>query len=330
MAVVTFPIRVQTSATGIRPMDPLHDLPAVVTLIEMGFRREMDPQGRKMLTQLRRTAYSSPVERLISGAPSGPPGLVWVEDERVVGNLSLRRAAISGSQGYLIGNVVVHPDYRGQGIGRALLEAAIKTVRRRKGRWIGLEVNSGNVTACRLYEQLGFREVGRTEHLLRPADLPWPAVPTPQVTWRKSSPQDGALWVTLSAAIHRQLQARVLEVQRGRYIFGGWERQLTLWLSRQRESAWLQDMETPQLAVRVQTDRRYRFHLWEILVHPLAGGRGSGEAVARALAATRRVPSWPVISMIAATQSALFAVLQELGFRRHRTLLQMILTPGKF
>ena len=330
MAAVTFPIRVQPLAKGIRPMDPSHDLPAVVTLIEMGFRREMDPQGRKMLARLRRTAHSSPVERLISGAPSGPPGLVWVEDKRVVGNLSLRRAAGSSSQGYLIGNVVVHPDYRGRGIGRALLEAAIETVRRRKGRWIGLEVNTNNVAACRLYEQLGFREVGYTEHLLRPADLPWPIVPTPQVAWRKSSPKDGALWVTLAEAIYRRLQARVLEVRRGRYVFGGWERQLTLWSCRQRESAWLQDTETPQLAVRVQTDRRYRFQIWEILVHPLAGGRGSGEAVARALAATRRAPSWPIISMIAATESTLLAVLQELGFRRHRTLLQMILTRGEF
>lgn len=328
MAAVTFPIRVQPSATGIRPMDPLHDLPAVVTLIEMGFRREMDPQGRKMLAQLRRTAHSSSMERLISGAPSGPPGLVWVEDEHVVGNLSLRRAAGSNSQGYLIGNVVVHADYQGRGIGHALMEAALETTRQRKGHWIGLEVNANNVAACRLYEQLGFREVGRTEHLLRPADLPWPVVPTPQVAWRKSGPQNGTLWVTLAEAIYRRLQARVLEVQRGRYIFGGWERQLTLWSCRQRESAWLQDMETPQLAVRVQTDRRYRFHLWEILAHPLAGGRGSGEVVARALAVTRRAPSWPVISMIAATQSALFAVLQELGFRRHRTLLQMILMPG--
>ncbi len=328
MAAVTFPIRVQPSATGIRPMNPLHDLPAVVTLIEMGFRREMDPQGRKMLARLRRTAHSGPVERLISGAPSGPPGLVWVEDEHVVGNLSLRRAATSGSQGYLIGNVVVHPDYQGQGIGHALMDAAIKTVRRQAGRWIGLEVNANNVAACRLYEQLGFREVGRTEHLLRPADLPWPAVPMTQGVWRKSSPKDSALWVTLAGAIYRRLQVRVLEMQRGRYIFGGWERQLTLWLCRQRESAWLQDTETPQLAVRVQTDRRYRFHLWEILAHPLAGGRGSGEAVARAFAVTRRAPAWPVISMIAATQFALLAVLQELGFRRHRTLLQMILMLG--
>ncbi|MEA3397749.1 MAG: GNAT family N-acetyltransferase [Chloroflexota bacterium] len=330
MAAVTFPFRVQPSATGIRPLDPLHDLPAVVALIELGFRREMDPQGQKMLARLRRMARASPVERLILGAPNSPPGLVWVEDEHVVGNLSLRRAAGSSNQGYLIGNVVVHPDYQGRGIGHALMKAAIETTRRRKGHWIGLEVNANNEVARRLYERLGFRDAGYTEHLLRPAGLPWPDGPATQVVWRKSSPKDGALWAALAGAIYRRFQARVLEVQRGRYSFGGWERQLTLWSSRQRESAWLQAAETPRLAVRIHTDRRYRFHLWELLAHPLAGGRGSGEVVARALAATRRAPSWPVISMIAATESALLAVLQALGFRRHRTLLQMTLTRGEF
>ena len=320
----------QPSEQGVRPMNPLRDLSAVVTLIELGFSQEMDPQGQKMLARLRRMARYSPVERLILGAPSSPPGLVWVEDEHVVGNLSLRRAAGGSSQGYLIGNVVVHPDYQGRGIGHALLEAAIETTQKRKGHWIGLEVNANNAVARRLYEQLGFREAGYTEHLLRPANLPWPVVSTTQGAWRKSSPKDGALWTALAAAIYRQLQAQVLEVRRGRYVFGGWERQLTLWSSRQRESAWLQAAETPQLAVRVQTDRRYRFHLWELLAHPLTGGRGSGEVVARALAATRRAPSWPIISMIAATESTLLAVLQELGFRRHRTLLQMILTRGEF
>jgi len=330
MAAVTFPIRVQPSEKGVRPMNPLRDLSAVVTLIELGFSQEMDPQGQKMLARLRRMARYSPVERLILGAPSSPPGLVWVEDEHVVGNLSLRRAAGSSSQGYLIGNVVVHPDYQGRGIGHALLEAALETTRRRKGHWIGLEVNANNEIARRLYEQLGFRDAGYTEHLLRPAGLSWPDGPASQVVWRKSNPKDGTLWAALAGAIYRRLQARVLEVRRSLYVFGGWERQLTLWSSRQRESAWLQAAETPQLAARVHTDHRYRFHLWELLVHPLAGGRGSGEVVARALAATRRAPSWPVISTIAATQSALLAVLQALGFRRHRTLLQMILMRDEF
>lgn len=320
MAVTS--VRISTTAHGIRPVDPLRDLPAIVELIETGFHEELDPQGWKMLKRMRRAAERS-WWTWLTGEGWAPNGFVWVEQGRIVGNLSLRRAHARRPGGSMIGNVVVHPDFQGQGIGRALMEMALKTARSEHGRWVGLEVRADNAVARGLYERLGFRAVGQTEHLLRPAGLPWPDRPMTE-RWRSSQPADDRIWLALADQIYPQRQADVLEIRTGAYLFGGWEHWLDLWLAGEREGAWLRDEASPQQAVRVRTDRRYRFHSWDLLVHPASGAVGAQAAVARALAATRRFPSWPVVTL-ADPQPALLAELAALGFRPHRTLVQMVL-----
>src|SRR5690554_2076858 len=96
----------------IRALDPSHDMPTVLNLIEMGFSEELDPKGWKMLRQMRRMYQPGCLAQAIYPPDSGTRGFVWVEDGRVVGNLSLRHAQPRSNQGQLIGNVVVHPDYR--------------------------------------------------------------------------------------------------------------------------------------------------------------------------------------------------------------------------
>ena len=55
-----------------------------------------------------------------------------------------------------IGGMRVVPEARRRGLGRALMEAAIETARRRGVRRLRLEVLEQNEPAVRLYEQLGF------------------------------------------------------------------------------------------------------------------------------------------------------------------------------
>jgi ribosomal-protein-alanine N-acetyltransferase len=57
-------------------------------------------------------------------------------------------------------NVAVHPERRGVGTGRALVEDVIAEARGGSARLISLEVRAGNVVARRLYRRLGFRDVG--------------------------------------------------------------------------------------------------------------------------------------------------------------------------
>ena len=56
----------------------------------------------------------------------------------------------------------VHPDYRGRGIGRAVVTAGIAYLVERGASFVDLEVESENTPARELYLNLGFRKVGRS------------------------------------------------------------------------------------------------------------------------------------------------------------------------
>ncbi|HOU15747.1 MAG TPA: GNAT family N-acetyltransferase [Anaerolineae bacterium] len=309
---------------GIRPVDPTRDMLAIVELVALGFEDELDPQGQKMLAEMRQAARHRTLSALTMGVDLDPVGFVWVEDGCVVGNLSLRYALPGRTKGQLIGNVVVHPDYRGMGIGRALVEAAIQAVHHQDTRWIGLEVRENNPVACGLYTQMGFEKVGRQQHLLRPAHAPWPNVAPSRLPWRVSKPKDRLLWTQLADAIYARRQKWVLEVRPGQYTFGGLERRFNRWLDGEREEAWLYGAEEARLAVCVRTDKRSQFHLWDILVHPDEGAAGAQAVVAQALQATRRFPAWPVIALVA-DQAPLVQALFDVGFKLHRSLVQMVM-----
>lgn len=59
-----------------------------------------------------------------------------------------------------ITNVAVHPNYRGVGIGEAIMKALIRTAARLKVEGMTLEVRVSNKVAQNLYEKLGFFGVG--------------------------------------------------------------------------------------------------------------------------------------------------------------------------
>ncbi|HEY8424901.1 MAG TPA: ribosomal protein S18-alanine N-acetyltransferase [Limnochordales bacterium] len=82
--------------------------------------------------------------------------LVARVDGRAVGYVGIWLVADEGH----ITNVAVHPDYRGRGVGRRLMEAITDLARRKGMRRMTLEVRKSNIRAQRLYESLGFRSAG--------------------------------------------------------------------------------------------------------------------------------------------------------------------------
>lgn len=58
-------------------------------------------------------------------------------------------------------NLCIHPDWQSRGYGSLLLEYAINQVARLEGSAILLEVRTSNPRAARLYENRGFRVIGR-------------------------------------------------------------------------------------------------------------------------------------------------------------------------
>lgn len=57
-------------------------------------------------------------------------------------------------------NVAVHPEYRGMGIGRQLMQAVEDLVREKGGKRMTLEVRRTNLIAQNLYRSLGYRSAG--------------------------------------------------------------------------------------------------------------------------------------------------------------------------
>jgi len=84
--------------------------------------------------------------------------LVAVMEGEVAGYVRVQRPTRFRSSDHVltISGVAVDPARQGQGIGRALMEAAIAEARRRGARRLTLRVFSPNERARRLYESVGF------------------------------------------------------------------------------------------------------------------------------------------------------------------------------
>jgi ribosomal protein S18 acetylase RimI-like enzyme len=307
----------------IRLFDPFQDLEPVVELIGVAFGDRLDPAGKATLARMRRFARAGSLLQWLwafLGRAAVAPGLIWVEDGRVVGNVSLRRARNHG--GYLIGNVVVHPDWRGRGIATALMEAAMDRVSRRGARWIGLEVRADNDVARGLYEGLDFREVGRTVHMLRSAGLRWERRTASADVVRRGKGRDGDALVKLMQAVIPEAQRPLLEVQETEYR-PGWGRALEHWLRGQREVWWVVDADDAlRGAVRaVRKVGRFPNQL-EILVKS-DGRRVESALVNQGLASLDGSPRKPVEISLAAPTDRLVAALRDADFHETYVLVQM-------
>ena len=89
--------------------------------------------------------------------------LVALEGETVAGYI--------GSQTVLdetdMMNVAVHPDYRRQGIAEALVNGLVEALKEKGSRCLTLEVRASNEPAKKLYEKLGFCQIGRRPNYYR-------------------------------------------------------------------------------------------------------------------------------------------------------------------
>jgi mycothiol synthase len=94
---------------------------------------------------------------------SFPDGILMLNDgERPAAyNWTLRPRKDGASVGW-IAMTGVHPDYRGQGLGEAVIGAGMALLKNRGVRHIDLEVDSANSAARGLYLKLGFKKVGET------------------------------------------------------------------------------------------------------------------------------------------------------------------------
>ena len=322
MASILSKRRVQT---GIRPFDPYRDLEAVAELIGIAFGDNLDPAGRAALAEMRRAARFGVVFGWLYqtgwSVEDSPPGFVWIERGRVVGNVSLRRTPARG--GFLVGNVAVHPDWQGRGIAGALMEAALDEIASLGGQWVGLEVEADNQVARRLYERLQFAEVSRILHLLRPAGSSWNGEIPRCPSLRRGRHGDSEALIDLVRAVIPEYQRPLLELRLVDYRLS-WERALDHFLEGRREVWWvIEEKGAVCAAVRVLRERRGRPDRLEFLVSPEYGGRFEDVLVWRAISSLRGAPKKMIEVLLPNPDDSLVEALKIAGFRKLRVLIQM-------
>jgi ribosomal protein S18 acetylase RimI-like enzyme len=250
------------------------------------------------------------------------PGYVWVEDGGVVGNVSLRRVA--GVSAYLVGNVAVHPDWRQRGIATALMRAVLDDVRSQGASWIGLEVRADNSAARRLYEKLGFQEIGRTMSMVRPAVPVRSGIhDADELLLHRARAIEGGELLRLARRFIPPAQQAFFELRRENYRVG-LGRWLECLLQGQRE-VWLVVREDGTLAgaVRALSEPRGRPHRLEVLTQPNEDRRLGLRLARRGLASLRGASRRTVETTVPASSDVLIGALDTVGFRTSHTLVLM-------
>ena len=111
------------------------------------------------VAELERICFSDPwSEKSVASELNNPLSLwlVATDGETVAGYVGSQ--SVAGEADMM--NVAVHPDYRRQGIARLLVERLVTALKEMGVHSLTLEVRASNAPAIRLYEGLGFSQVG--------------------------------------------------------------------------------------------------------------------------------------------------------------------------
>jgi len=325
--VVASAARRREPFSGVRPLDLIRDLRAVADLIAEAFRDDMDPAGERAVREMRlagRWAFLFGwLDRLSPPGEGIAPGFVWIEDDRLVGNASVRRIGSLG-RGWMIGNVAVKPEWRRRGIARSLMEAALNLARSQYGEWIALQVRSDSLAAKSLYESMGFQATGESVQYRRTRfiDVAPSELPAEGQLRRGTAFDMQSIFSVAQAALPQGL--RWAEPLRRDDFWLGLDRRLSNWLTGRREAWWVVESSFGLVsAVHLEVPRPPddgRLRMW---VAPPQQGRCEDRLLRAALASVGDAARRPIGAMVPAGQSAARAALEAAGFEVRRTLTHM-------
>lgn len=321
---------------GPRPLDPSRDLAQVADLIAAAFGEDMDEEGHRVLQEMRAMSRVGPLLWLLFRTSyefrETFGGYAWEEEGRVVGNVTLSRATLSGDR-WQISNVAVDEAHRRRGIARRLMHLALADARRQGGTWALLQVRHDNEAALALYRSLGFEVLGGETFMDWRGRLPMPLQALggqeagADVVVRPIRPEEWPAELALArAAVPPLMQwERPLQAHRFRRTpVPAWWASVGRWLSGKEERVvgafqgerllarlrlWV-DHRAGQAALRVLVAAEARGQVEEALLRQGLGWLPEG----RRLQVEARFPM---------ELTALRGALEGLGFRHRRTLLHM-------
>lgn len=315
---------------GVRPFDLGRDLHPVAQLIADAFADELDAQGEAALRELRFMGHLGGLVRLLARSTGDFQdvfnGFVWIEDGKLVGNVTVQRAA-SGSGRWQIANVAVDPRYRGRGISRALMDTALEYIEEMGGTWAVLQVRAQNEIARKLYDSLRFETMGGTVEMRSPRP--------PKVNGHPALPglapfssADGTLLYDLANSEQRAESQWWRAVRRADFDIPI-EQSVGEWFSRLvgRDRVYrmaMRDFTGRFESALILTAQRWKGeHALQLWVRPDAQERYERRMILWALSTLQEYPVWPVTTLLNTAHTGAQAVLEEFGFQARTTLLTL-------
>ncbi|MGC8786207.1 MAG: GNAT family N-acetyltransferase, partial [Anaerolineae bacterium] len=225
-----------------------------------------------------------------------------------------------------ISNVAVHPDFRGRGIARQLMKAAIQEARQKGARWIILEVQTDNAPARQLYTELGFQVYDTIAELSLPVGKQAQRQ-TPTLVLRERRPEDWQGVCHLLQATTPEAVQAVRPIVDSHYrptikqSLGRWLDSL-LYLRQTRD--WLLEKDGHIVALLQATGQYTKAaHRLQIYVHPEHRGAIEEGLVASGLDWLSHFPDREVASTVSTSHPEALQAFQRIGFRTLRLLDQM-------
>lgn len=332
-------ILVRKSDTGLRRFDMRRDLEQLADLIDLAFGSEIEAARSSIVAEMRRLARSGPLLWLVdaSYATLSPlmGGFVWIDEGRLVGNATL--SADNGQRGpWIVTNVAVHPDFRGRGIARQLMEATLDEARRRGARSVVLEVQAANAPAQQLYHELAFERYQTVTELRLPAPngstLRHPAAlfdspPAESPTLRKRRPGDWRKLYDFYRAVTPGPVQAIKPVLPQDYRMGI-QLRLNRWLDdlmyRCERSDWVLEQGGISAVLQITGQYAEAAHRLQMDVHPERQGTAEKELLATGLNKLSHFPERDVVATVPESQPQALAAFHRAGFRTMRVLDQMV------
>jgi ribosomal protein S18 acetylase RimI-like enzyme len=322
MSAKALPFKSQP-AQGLRPMDVRRDLRHIAALMDLCFGDTLDQAGRGTVREMEALSRTGPLLWLLgSVAPEWNLGFVWIEDGKLVGNVSTQ-VAEHDRRTWLIANVAVHPDYRRRGIGAALTEAALRLAQQSGARRVQLQVHDYNTGAYDLYRALGFYTVTTRTTWERHSVSQPPPVPLPGVEFRPARRDEWEAVFDLVRALRPAGFHWLKPLRQTDWRPSLW-RGFANFMSGVHEERWLAiDSATRQYAGAffVETGLGVTDHL-SLVIRPEWHARLERPLLSAAL---RRLGKRPWATRIdhPAGDEPIEAALQEFGFKSRQTLVWM-------
>ena len=312
----------------IRPIDVARDLDALANLIEICFRDELAVTRSNLVRDLRSMARWGLLLWLLQPFMDPLRGYVWVEDGRLVGNVTLakRHDGI-----WNLSNVAVLPSYRGQGIAGHLVDAGIEYARRQGATTLTLEVRENNEVAQHIYRQRQFHRYDTVHEMLLFNDH-WPRIvpdSAPVGSVRSARPADRQALQRLVSASTPPEARLVSPLARKRFGRGPLTRLgefLGLMLSGSQTRELVAE-EQGRLVAYLALEQKLTDEPAELslVVHPQARGRWERSLLLIALWMLSRLSRGTTLCRVSRSHKAGVQALEELGFHTVRVLDQMAL-----